>query len=119
RTRRGVEARAVTPRGAPDDLGQLRGRADARAAPRVDDRARDAPRVALLAELVDHVRQLLGRGLVHEVGGTPARALVHPHVERPLALHAEAALRRVELQRADTQVQQLLIGAAPAEKAGQ
>ena len=59
-----------------------------------DDGARDARRLALLAELAKDADQFgLGRA-VDDVGRAHAFALAHAHVERPIVHEAEAALRR-------------------------
>ena len=107
RARRRVDALLAAPRNA-------RGARSRPAAPvvsigarsrAVDDGARDAPRVALLAELEDHVRpapssstsrQQIGRG-------RPA-ATVHAHVERLVAAEAEAAPVGVELHRRHAEI---------------
>jgi hypothetical protein len=65
----------------------------------VDDRARDAPGIALLAVPVDHVRQVLFRHLGQQARGRRSLAAVHPHVQRLVPAEAEAPALDVELHR--------------------
>ena len=67
-------------------------------------RAGDAAREALFAELEDRVGELAFRRAGDEVGGGVAAAAIHAHVERLVALEAEAAARRVELHRRHAEV---------------
>ena len=69
-------------------------------------RAGDAAREALFAVAEDRVGELaLGRPR-DQIGGGLALRSVHAHVERFVALKAEAAARRVELQRRDAEIGQ-------------
>ena len=70
------------------------------------DRARDLPRVALLAEALEDQRELALVGLVHELARRELGRGVHAHVERRVGGVREAALRPVELHRRDAEVEQ-------------
>jgi len=63
-----------------DQLGELAGASDAGPAALLDDAPGDTPAVALLAELVERVRQLLLRHLVEPPLGGELRRGVHAHV---------------------------------------
>ena len=92
--------------GSPHDVRQLPRRLDQSRLLDVDDRARHAPRVTLLTELVDHVcERLLVDGCQHLGRGRSTRC-IHAHVERLVPPEAEAATWRVELQRRHTQIRQ-------------
>ena len=71
-----------------------------------DDRPRDLPRVALLAEALEDQRELALVGLVHELARRELGRGVHAHVERRVGGVREAALRPVELHRRDAEVEQ-------------
>lgn len=86
-----------------DDVGKRLGRRDRCLLAGGDDRARDAARVALLAEDIDDVGELALGCLRDHVGGGRA-ALPHPHVERAAAAEREAALGLVELHRGDADI---------------
>ncbi len=110
--RRGVDGGAgLGVRGPPDgarhDVGQVDGVAHRRAGvAQPDDRARDAARSPLLAELVDRVGDglLVARG--QEVGRALARGGIEPHVQRRGDPEREAALALIELHRAHAQIEQ-------------
>src|SRR6266571_893399 len=107
RQRRGIDAAAARPpRRRAHDLGEVLRAAERSAPPPLDDAAGDAPRGPLLAVAVDDVGQLGLGHPVHDLGGRDSAARVHAHVERPVALQAEAALGAVELHRADAEVEQ-------------
>ncbi len=86
------------------DLGQLAGAANRRMLARRDDRPRDAAGEALLAERADHPGQLVLGKPGDEVGrALPLRA--HAHVERSVEPERKAALRGIELQRRDAEIE--------------
>src|SRR5439155_3134041 len=96
--------------------GQASGRVDRRFLARGDERPRDPPRKALLAVLEDRVGELALRRFRNEIRGRLASAAVHPHVERLVALKAEAASRRVELQRRDAEIGERAVDAGNAAR---
>ena len=96
--RRGIDAA--------DDRRQPSGRVNGRFASRFDDRAGDPPREALLAIGEDRVGQLALAGPRHQIGRRAPFAPIHAHVERLVALEAEPASRRVELQRGDAEIRE-------------
>src|SRR5579862_1892980 len=94
------------------DLGQLR---------RACDRSgggyclRDAARLLLLAVAEDHVGEhALARG-VDEIGGALA-VLAHAHVERTVGAEREAALRLVELEGRDAEIEDDAAGLLPRDR---
>src|SRR4051794_20603897 len=101
-----AEARRSGDRGL-DDVDELRRRVD-RAPPQ--DRARDLPRVPLLAVALEYVGELSLRLLVHEPSGGERAGWIHAHVERRVRRVREAARRHVELHRRDAQIQQYDVG---------
>ena len=78
---------------APDDLRQF-GRARDR--PCANDRARDPPRIALLAKIKDEVGKVGLVERVDEVGGGLA-ALRHAHVQRTVGAEGKTALGPIKL----------------------
>ena len=89
---------------AADDIRQRLGGDDRRLLAGGDDGARDAARMALLAELEDDVGQIALGCLRHHVGG--ARPLgAHAHVERAVEPEREAALGLVELHRGHAEIE--------------
>ena len=103
--RRRIDARRPAPGNRPADDGrQAACRVHRPVLPRRDQRARDPPREALLAVLEDGVGELaLGRA-GDEVRRRLAGRAIHPHVQRLVALKAEAAARRVELHRGHAEI---------------
>ena len=91
------------------------GGVDRRLTARVNDGARDAPREPLFAELKDRIRQLDLARSRQQVGGRLAAASVHSHVERLVALKAEAAARSLELHRRHAEVGQRAVDEGDAE----
>ena len=107
RARGGIDPLPATARhGAADDLRQLAGRGDRLPAACGDDRARDPPRMALLAELEDDVGELDLAGLAKQIRRGGPGAAIHAHVERPVAPEAEAAALGIELQRRHAEIGQ-------------
>ena len=90
--------------GAADDRREPAGGDHRRFTARLDQRPRDAAREALLAVLEDRIREIALVGLGDEIGGGVAAAAIHAHVERLVALEAEAAPRLVELHRRDAEI---------------
>ena len=86
------------------DRCQATGRGDGRLAARVDDGARDPTGKALFAVLKDGIGQLALRRPRDQISGRFAGAPVHAHVQRLVALKAEAAARLVELHRRHAKV---------------
>ena len=80
-----------------------------RAAPH--DRARDLPRVALLAVAAEDVGELPLARLVDDIGRGQVGGGIHAHVERRVGGVGEAALGPVELHRRDAEVEQDRVGA--------
>ena len=116
RARRRIDPHEPAARnGAPHDRRQLSGGLDRRPAPRVDDRPRDAARIPLFAVLKDRVGQLALARRGHQIGGRLASAAVHPHVERLVALKAESAAGRVELQRRHAEIGERAVDERDAE----
>ena len=71
---------------------------------RHDDGARDPPRGALLAEIVENVGEsLLGRR-IDEIGRARACS-AHAHIERPVVAEGKAAFGLVELHRGNADVE--------------
>ena len=68
------------------------------------DRAGDAPRGALLAEIMENVGEPLLGGRVDNLRGGRARA-AHAHVERPVIAKGETAIRLVELHGRDADIE--------------
>ena len=60
---------------------------------RPNDCMRYPPRPPLFAEPIDQVGDVLFRTEVHYVGGRKRLRTVHPHIERTLGHHREAAIR--------------------------
>jgi hypothetical protein len=108
----------VTADGAPHDCSQLAGGDDRLFAARLDDRPGNPARVALFAKAIDRVGQLgFGRTRDEICRGLSARR-IHSHVQRLVALEAEAAARSIELQRRDSEIRERsvdLLDAARAE----
>src|SRR5690606_33952999 len=71
---------------------------------RLLDAASDAPRRALLAELVDHVGELVLREARDELERRLAARGIHAHVERSLEAEAHTALGVRELLRAHSEI---------------
>ena len=65
----------------------------------MDDRTGDTARVPLLAVLKDAVGECCLIDVPKEVRGRRPGAPVHPHIERLIATKAEAASRRIQLDR--------------------
>ena len=93
-------------RGTAHDVGEARRRADGLSLPLPRDRPRDAARGGFLAVLVDEVGEVALGEAVHEVLRRRAGGAVEAHVERALGLEAEAALRVVELDGGDAEVEE-------------
>ena len=105
--------------GAFDDVGEARGRDDGLAGLLAHNRAGDAHRVGLFAVLAEQPRQR--GGVVAERGdqlrgGAAARG-VHAHVQRAVGPEGEAALRLVELEGRDAQVEQHAVDAVEPVRA--
>src|SRR5690606_27154833 len=73
---------------------------------RAHDRARNAPRVALLAVGADHLGEFGFVGGVHPIGSRAAVARIHTHVERTGLAKTEAAARLVELRRRHAEIEE-------------
>ena len=89
-----------------DDIGQLRRRLDPSGLARLDDEASHSACVALLAELVNHVRQ---RPLVRfgdQIRGRGTGRRIHAHIERIVPPKTEPPSRRVELHRRDAEIRE-------------
>src|SRR5262249_16335941 len=89
-----------------DQLGQLAGARNRLRAAARDDRARDAPAQAFLAELPERVGYFGFAGASKEPGSAFAAGRIHAHVERRIGLEAEPARRIVELRRRHAEVEQ-------------
>ena len=85
------------------DVGKRARARDRRLFPRGDDGARDAARVALLAEDIDDVGEL-GLGSLRDHVGCGRAVTGHPHVERTVEAKREAAPGLVELHRGDADI---------------
>ena len=87
-----------------DDIGERPRGADRRLGARLDDGARDAARVALLAEDENDIGEIAFARAGDHIGR--ARALAaHAHVERPVEAEREAALGPIELHGGDAEVE--------------
>src|SRR5258708_9590944 len=75
-----------------------------------DDGARDARRVAFLAEFTENADQLVEWCAVDHVRGADPLAGGHAHVERTVLHEAEAACRIVDLRRGDAEVEENAVG---------
>ena len=71
---------------------------------RLLDAARDPPRAALIAVLVDDVGELVAIEPLDELERGLSVDVAHTHVERPLGAKAHSARRVVELWRADPEI---------------
>ncbi len=71
-----------------------------------DDGAGHPTGVALLAVVREDRHELLDRALVDESVGPTGLTVVHPHVERTLSAVGEPPLRRVQLGRTDTEIEE-------------
>jgi hypothetical protein len=69
-------------------------------------RPRHPPSLRLLAFREEQFRQFGFRPVINYVRCGQRLPLIHPHVERPISLKAEAAVRQIQLRRADTQIKQ-------------
>ena len=73
---------------------------------RLDDGARDAPRIAFLAVFEDHVGQVLLVHMSNQVRCRLPLRPIHPHVERLVATETEATALAVELHRGNAEIGQ-------------
>src|SRR5206468_8152432 len=85
---------------------EAKGRVDGRVLARLDDGACDATGETLLTVGEDGIGELAFGGPCDQIRSRLAAAAVHAHVERLVALKAEAAARRLELHRRDPQIRQ-------------
>src|SRR5450432_426738 len=83
---------------------------------RLLDAAGDAARAALVAVLVDDVRELVVGQAIDELERGLAALAVHAHVDRSFAAEAHAALRVVELGGADAEIGDEPVDATDAEE---
>src|SRR5262249_22274977 len=95
---------ALRPHGAAYDLGQLSSGFDALQLARLDDGARHAAALSLLAVAPQDVGDLGLVGLIDEIGSR-GPALVHSHVERGGGAEGKAALVLIELHRRHAEVE--------------
>ena len=86
--------------------GQLQGALEGLRFAVLDDGARDARRLALLAVFAKDADQLIQGSAVDDIGGARADARRHAHIQRPVLHEAEAARGIVELRRGDAQIEQ-------------
>ena len=92
RPRRRIDALIAAMRdGAADDGARAVPWLRSASAARRHDRPRDAPREPLLAELENHVGELVFVDVAQQVGGRRPACSIHAHVERLVAAEAEAA----------------------------
>ena len=89
--------------GLPHDIGKLYGVLDG---PRPDDGPRDPPRLPLLAEPVDQVREVLLAVLVHDVVRRKLLAPVEAHVQGTRAQEAESPGPALHLERREPEIEQ-------------
>ena len=71
---------------------------------RADDQAGDLLMVRLVGQFPQRLGQFLFRETVEQVGAGLLEPVVHPHVERPFMLVADAALGIVDLHARNAQV---------------
>ena len=114
----------MRPRAAPgaDSLhgvGQLRRCLESLHIALFNNRPGDAARPALAAQFPKNLRQLPGLEFVHQLRGAHRLPPVHPHVQRPLGLKTETALRLVELRRAHPEIQQHPVATRLGQALGQ
>ena len=72
----------------------------------LDDRAGNAPTVALLAQTPQHVGDRLLVGMRQKIGHAFPLGGIHAHVQRRIGHEAEAAFGLVQLRRRHAQIQQ-------------
>ncbi len=84
--------------------GKPPGRGDRMLGTRRDDRARNAAGLPLLPEFIENIGQFLGRKVSDEIGGTGA-GRAHAHIERAVHAKAEAALRIIQLEGGNAEIQ--------------
>src|SRR5215472_271131 len=102
--RRGILPRLRSRYGCSHNCRQLGRAPNAAALPLRRDRAGDAACKMLFAEGADQLSELgLGKSC-DEIGRAPALA-AHPHIERPVEAEREPALRGIELDRRDAEVE--------------
>ena len=103
---RGRMVRPVPPHRSLDQLRQLARRLDGTRRTRLHDRARDAPRVRLLAERPQNARQLRLRPRRHERRRRHIPRPIHPHVKRPVRPEAEPTAGFIQLRTRHAQIKQ-------------
>src|SRR5207245_9994815 len=95
-----------------DDIDEVFGGPKWLARPPGHDALGDAGPPPFLPVAQQDPSQLAGRFSVQQVGGGPRFGLVEPHVERPIALEAEPALRVIQLHRRHPEVEDDAVGSA-------
>src|SRR5690606_9688606 len=95
-----------------DHIGQIERSRERHLRPPRHDGPCDSPRASLFSELENDVGDAIFIEGVDDIGrrgpllgSSLARSAEHPHVERPVSLEGEPALRLVELHRRDTEIE--------------
>src|ERR1041385_5115433 len=110
--RRRMRFAAVPRRQSLDQFGQLPRRLKRLLLAILHDRSRESPRLALPAKFPENSRQFVRARFVHQPRRRQRLPRVHPHIQRPVRLKTEAALRPIQLGRTHAQVQQHSVATA-------
>lgn len=95
---------------------QFPGGFDGLAHPRLHDGPRDTPGLRIFTVAFDDVLQILKLGPIHKAAHRQFLGItVHAHIEGPIGAEAETALRRIDLERRDADVDEGPVDGIPAD----